>query len=377
MGNLHCIQLTSVKQLRAAATAWDDLWWRSDAALPTARAELLAQWIEQFKPGAGFRALIIADQQQWVAALPLVSCRVGGVMTAGGLPSNSWTPCGELLLSPAADADAVLDCLLEAVAELPWQLLWLNDAQPESPRWQAFLRACDRAGVASNCHERFRVGRVEIDHNWELYQKRLPKNHRQTVHRALRRLNDEGTVQFEMQSRLDVQEVEPWLQAAFELEDRGWKSEAQSSVLHTPNMFRFLVGHAQQLARWGQLATAALRLNGQMLAYIYGFRAKGVYFAHKISYDPAFAAYSPGQVLFNHVLEQLHADSEAQALDFVGPLNQSLSRWRPATYAVGRVVLAPRKLSGRVAMYAYTHWWRPYRQWKTAAATAQKEVTAT
>ena len=138
-------------------------------------------------------------------------------------------------------------------------------------------------------------------------------------------------------------------------------------------MFRFFVRHAEQLARWGQLETAALRLDGRLLAFVYGFRAKGVYFAHKISYDPDFAAFSPGQVLFNHILEQLHGDGETRALDFVGPLNQSLSRWRPTSYGVGRVVLAPRKLLGRGAMYAYAHWWRPYRRWRSAATARRRD----
>ena len=73
MSKLRTIYLTSVEQLRAAAADWDDLWWRSETALPTARAETLAQWVEQFRPHAKFHVLIVADGPRWVAALPLVS----------------------------------------------------------------------------------------------------------------------------------------------------------------------------------------------------------------------------------------------------------------------------------------------------------------
>ncbi len=359
MANLHCIHLVSAAELRDAATRWDDLWQRSDVELPTLRAELLAQWLERFQPHGGFHAMVIADDQQWIAALPLVSQRVGWLIPSGGLPSNPWSLCGELLLDPAADADAAMELLLNEAAELPWQLLWLNDAAPQSLRWQAMLRACRRAELPVCYHERFRVGRVAIDSDWDLYLKRLPKNHRQAMTRGLRRLAAEGEVQFEMRSQLAPSEVEPWLQSAFELENRSWKGVAGTSVLRTPHMFGFFVEQARQLADWGQLETAALRLDGRMLAFLYGSRAKGVYFAHKISYDPAYAAFSPGQLLFYHILERLHADQTVRALDFIGPLNQALSRWRPAARDVGRIALAPRGWLGRGAMYAYQHLWRP------------------
>jgi CelD/BcsL family acetyltransferase involved in cellulose biosynthesis len=368
VSTLRSIYLTSVDQLRAAAADWDDLWWRSETALPTARAEMLARWIEQFASGAGFHVLIVADQERWVAALPLVSCRVGRLIPAAGLPNNPWMPCGELLLDADADAAAVLDLLLAEAAERPWQLLWLNEALPESPRWQALLRACDRAAMPAAYHQRFRVGRVTIGPDWSIYQKRLPKSHRQGMLRAAKRLACEGDVHYEMHSHLDTSEVEPWLREAFELEDRGWKGASGTSVLRTPGMFRFFVGQAEQLARWGQLETAALRLDGRLLAFIHGFRGKGVYFAHKISYDPRLAAFSPGQLLFYHVLEQLHNSSGTWALDFMGPLNQALSRWRPETHGIGRVAIAPRRLVGRAALYAYQHGWRRFRQWQTNAA---------
>ena len=364
MNPLHCLHLTSVEQLRAAATSWDDLWWRSDVAQPTVRAELLAQWIECFQPRGGFHALVVADGPQWVAALPLVPCRIGRLIPAAGLPTNPWSPCGELLLDPTTDADAAMDVLLAAAGELSWPLLWLNETVPEAPRWQALLRACSRAEMTASYHERYRVGRVEINQTWDIYRKHLPKSHRQAMQRYLRRLEGEGEVRFEMRSHLSVAEVEPWLQEAFELEDRGWKGAVGTSVLRAPDMFRFFVLHAEQLADWGQLETAALRLDDRLLAFVFGFRAKGVYFAHKIGYDPNFSAFSPGQLLFHHIFERLHAEGEVCALDFLGPLSQALSRWRPETYGIGRVALAPRRGLGRAAMYAYRHWWQPMRNLK-------------
>jgi CelD/BcsL family acetyltransferase involved in cellulose biosynthesis len=364
VNDLRCTQITSIDQLRAAAPDWDDLWWRSAVETPLARAELLAQWLDFFRPKAAFRALLVADGQRWIAALPLVSTRVGRLIPAGEMPCNPWACCGELLLDPAADADAACRRLMAEIGQLRWQWLWLDAVVAESPRWKALLRGCQQAGVPGSFHHRFRIGRVEISQPWDVYQKRLPKNHRQAMVRAQRRLACEGEVCFETRSHLEPAEAAPWMAEAFDVENLGWKGDAGSSVLRSGTMPGYFVRQAEQLARWGQLETAAVRLDGQMVAFVYGLRAKGVYFAYKIGYDPRLAAFSPGQLLFHHILEQLHHDGQTQALDFMGPLNQAQSRWRPTTYGVGRLVLAPRGRLGRAALLAYKHVWRRLSQWR-------------
>ncbi len=140
MAQQRIIHLKSIDDLRSAAPAWDDLWWRSDVALPTARAELLAQWLECFARRSDFHAFAVEEDGRWVAALPLISRRLAGLLPAGTLPCNPWSPCGELLLDPAADTAAALDAILAAAADASWQWLWLNDTVLHSPRWRAFVR---------------------------------------------------------------------------------------------------------------------------------------------------------------------------------------------------------------------------------------------
>ncbi|MBN1396052.1 MAG: GNAT family N-acetyltransferase [Pirellulales bacterium] len=376
---MNTIHVASIEQLRNSAAAWDDLWWRSDVALPLARAETLAQWVEHFHPETEFHALVVEEDGRWITALPLVGRRLGWLLPSGAQPGNAWSPCGEMLRDPTADADKAMDALLAAAAGLRWHLLLLDHAVPETPRWQALLRACQRADVPADYHERFRVGRVKIDGDWDLYQKRLPKNHRQAMNRAARRLACEGELDFEMNLPPGPERIKAWLDEAFEVEDLGWKGSNGSSVFRTPGMFRFFVAQAELLARWGQLRTAALRLDGRIAAFVYGFQAKGIYFALKIGYDPRFSAFSPGQLLFHRLLERLHGDGQTGGLDFIGPLTHSLSRWRPAGYGVGRIVIAPRRFLGRMAIHSYRRFWRRLRQGNPGVPTAApaREAPAT
>ena len=97
---------------------------------PALRAELIALWMEHFAPRARFHALVVEDRGQWVAALPLVGRRVAGILPAGATVGNPWSSLRRPALGRRAGRPtlAVGDALVEAMARLPWQLLWLEGA---------------------------------------------------------------------------------------------------------------------------------------------------------------------------------------------------------------------------------------------------------
>jgi len=368
------VTIDSIAGLRAAAAAWDDLWRRSEMSAPTARAQLVAQWVEHFSPDADFRALAVEDSGRFVAALPLVGKRLGRVIEAGGLPSNEWSPGGQLLLDAQADADRALHVLAGATAELPWPLLWLDGVAFETPAYRALLESLGRAGLSADCVEQCRVGRIEIGPDWEAYRKTWSKNHRRNLAKAEGRLGRTGDLELALHSRFDADDVEPLLRRGFQVEDRSWKGEAGTSVLQTPGMFDFFVRQARQLSSWGQLELAFLTHDGCDIAFEYAFTAKGVYHSFKVGYDGQYAPYSPGQLLMGRLLKQFHGEPQRRAYDCVGPINDAVSKWKPDTYSVGRIVVAPRRLLGRVLLHAYKHWWPQIRRWRKGAVSNQRSA---
>lgn len=353
MNHLQIVQLNSIGELRAAAAVWDDLWWRSDVTIPTYRAELVAQWIEHFAPDADFHALVVQDGRDWVAVLPLVRRKSGRVLNAGTLPLNEWVSRGELLLDPDADVDAVLDTWLAAATRLPLHLLRFDEVALDAPYWRAFQRAVSRAAMAADFRPQYPVAWIETDHDWEACRKRWSRKHRQAMSRALRRLAKQGEPSFTSLSELAPDDVEAWMRSGFDIEDRSWKGRAGTSVMRTRGMFEFFTRQAVQLAAWGQLDLHFLESRGRPVAFAYGMNAKGVYHSCKIGYDPEYAFCKPGQLLRYRMLEAFHADPDRRAIDCIGPMTEAHRSWRPATHAVGRVVVAPRSVLGRLAVLAY------------------------
>jgi CelD/BcsL family acetyltransferase involved in cellulose biosynthesis len=167
-------------------------------------------------------------------------------------------------------------------------------------------------------------------------------------------------------------EIEPLLRRGFELEHRGWKGRNASSVLSVPGIFEFLTAQARQLAAWGQLQLTFLERQGEPIAFEYGWSSKGVYHAMKIAYDEAWSKLTPGQLLRWRLFEQLHAEGQCRLVDFMGPGTRATEIWANDRYVLGRLVIAPGRLSGRLALHGYKNWWLRWRQ-PGGAASIQSE----
>jgi CelD/BcsL family acetyltransferase involved in cellulose biosynthesis len=350
---LDLVQLHSVGEIRAASTSWDDLWARSDCALPTARAELVAQWIEQFAPSARLLVLAVRQNERWLAALPLVTQRLTSVVAVGDVPGNAWTPCADLLVDSSSDAKAVLDRLIAGLRCVPWPLLWLGNVPLECSYWQAFLTALAQSQLAIATKRRLRVGEVEIGSDWEQYVRGRSRNHRRAMRRAADRAAKLGGVELEVHAANVSSQVEGLLRRGFAVEDRGWKGADGTSVLQSAGMFDFFCRQARQLAEWGQLQLVFLTHQGQDIAFEYGYRAKGVRFTNKVGYDEQFSQLAPGQLLRWRLYEQFHANEDVALVDFVGHLTEATAKWSTRTYALSRLVVAPPRLLSRLLLSGY------------------------
>ncbi|MBN2578702.1 MAG: GNAT family N-acetyltransferase [Pirellulales bacterium] len=352
---VEILHLDSVAELRRSAGAWDDLWARSAVTYPTAQAALVVQWLERFAPEAEFRTVVVQSGGCWQAALPLISRRRGRFLTLGVQPCNPWSSAGDLL---AADppAESVFDALVDALEDLPFRVLVCDETLLGSPHWRALDQAFLRRRKKTVLRPRYAVGRVEVRGDWEAYQARWSRKHRQKMAWALRQLARQGQLRLELLSRLPPEDVGRCLHCGWEIEDRSWKGKSGTSVLRTPGMEGFYRRQAELLAERGQLELAFLRGGDRVLAFCFGQTAKGVFHSVKTAYDPVWAAYSPGQVLRYLLLERFFREPERRAFDFLGPMTAAHAAWRPAQTTVARWIAAPWGGWGKWALQGYEFW---------------------
>ncbi len=362
MPSLKLVCLESVPALRARADAWDDLWRRADVAAPTLRAELLAQWLEQFARGQPLRALVVTADGQFVAALPLVGLGHTRTSLFGRLPNGIWSSSGDLLLDPSADVGPALETLVGALGKLPWPGVCLDFVELASARWRALQLVLQQHGMPPSIHQQARVGQIEVDGSWQQYRQRWSRGHQKSLRRCERRLREAGACTLEICRDLTPDQVGARLLEGFEVEDRSWKGAAGTSVLRTRGMAPFFLRQAQQLARWGQLELVFLKLDGSPIAFEMGCVAKGVYFSHKVGYDQQFARCGPGRLLTRFQLEQYHADPERKLVDCMGELADAAACWVTRSYQIGRLLVGTGGRLGRLLTRAHADLWPKLRR---------------
>lgn len=250
-----------------------------------------------------------------------------------------------------------MELLAAAVGRLPWRLVWLEGVALESSRWMAFAAALEAAGLASDKRECFRVGQIEIDHDWADYQVTWSGNHRRQMQRMVNRARKEGDVTLVVLRDVLQDRIESLLRRGFEVERRSWKGAKGTAVLNSPDVFDFYCRQARQLAEWDQLQLTFLESDGRPIAFEYGWNAKGVYCSPKVGYDEEFRRLTPGQLLRHELLERFFADPEQRLFDFVGPLSEATSKWITGSYSISRLVVGTRRWGGQTMIgMLRKHW---------------------
>jgi CelD/BcsL family acetyltransferase involved in cellulose biosynthesis len=357
MAALTVREIRSPEELSAHAERWDDLWARSQATAPMARAAFVAHWLKTFSPNNPFRGVVVEQDGRFAAALPLIEERLKGVLRILTLPTNHWATNGDLLLDANREQDAVLDALFAGLGKHSRPLLWFDRVAYDEPQWVRFQEAARRAGYLISRREAYRTAQIEIGDDFDAYEATLAAAHRRNCRSRARALERAGGETAVVYGRGEPAEIDALVRRGFDVEDRSWKGTEGTSVLKSSGMLEFYQEEARIAAKLGHLDLSFLEHNDRAIAFAYTFHAKGTYFEIKLGYDDEFRKSGPGHLLLRHKLRRLFADPQARLLDCRGPLLPWILNWTERTYAVGRLVAAPPHLLGRTFFRAYDQWW--------------------
>jgi CelD/BcsL family acetyltransferase involved in cellulose biosynthesis len=231
-------------------------------------------------------------------------------------PSNWHSPQYGVVSADCAATGSLLERLFDSRSQLvSLRLLAHGDAIVEG------LRA---AASRSQYHPALRVQArcplVEIDGDWDAYERRLSRNLRQDLARCQRRLAELGPV------KLEVSDSAEELEAAFALEQLSWKGARGTAMASRPQTRRFYT----EIARWAQergwLRLIFLRAGERRVAFHLALEQGGSYVPLKGGLDPLVSRCSPGKLMIRATLERAFATG-LRRYEFVAGGEDYKLRW--------------------------------------------------
>jgi CelD/BcsL family acetyltransferase involved in cellulose biosynthesis len=165
---------------------------------------------------------------------------------------------------------------------------------------------------------------VPLRSSWGEYFDGLAAKHRSNLRNRLKRLKAIGPVGIEQITSADG--LTEGLEAGFRLEAAGWKGDAQTAISCDPATSRFYSRLAERAAEGGWISLHFLQVGSTRVAFDFSLLYKNRMHLLKVGYDPAYARFSPTNLLLRLVLQNAFERGMAE-YDFLGANADWKLRW--------------------------------------------------
>jgi CelD/BcsL family acetyltransferase involved in cellulose biosynthesis len=286
-GELELATLTAPAAVEELpADEWDAL----VEALPRPSPCLLHGWVvERLRHGVGEvepRVHVARRGARLVGALPFEVVQRGGLRVAGfvGGPDTAW---GDVLLAPD-EPEETARRLVEHAARSDQLYGHLYGLSADS-------RLARHAALA--LVERVPAPSFDLSQGWDaVYLRKVSRGHRKDHRRKRRGLEQLGRLETTI-ARTPV-ELEAALAHTFRLHELRWSGRYDRSGYTTPASRRFIGDVVARLARGERYRIVMLELDGTPIAFLSFFVVGNAFVGHRTGFDPAYAKFSPGALIF-------------------------------------------------------------------------------
>lgn len=271
-----------------------------------------------------------------VAALPYrPAVRFGWTGRANAAWASPFVTSSTPLVS-SDRLDDTVGLLLDGVAAAGGVWL-LPQFTLDGPVGAAMLRECGRRGWPSRIIGRFERPVLDRRASYEAYAAGLGANRRKDLARRMRRLGEEGRVEF--RSDTEGEGLARAVDSFLALEASGWKGRRGTALASRPETAAF----ARALFRSGAGPVSAradmLLLDGRPIAVSLALVSGRTAYLLKTAYDETLARFAPGLLLENEIVRALHAERFADRLDSAAGPGTPLADLYPDREAVGDLVI--------------------------------------
>jgi CelD/BcsL family acetyltransferase involved in cellulose biosynthesis len=286
-----------------ASFDWQYLWWRSYGRSRPLRLLVASEGDEVL----GIVATYLTTER--VLGRPVRLLRFVG--TGGDTSPDDLGP----VLAAGREAD-VARALAEALVALDgWDVLHLQDMQPECAFTDALAAAARRASLSSRAGRSERISFLSLPATSDAWLASMHRDRRYRVRKMRRDLAaahpDARFVSWSEPATLDA-----GIDRLVHLHQKRWTEAGQAHGFSSPEYVGFHRSVMGACLARGRLRLYGLELAGQVVAMFYLYRFRDTLFLMQAGFDPDHARVKPGLVLLAWIVEEAIREG-CGALDFL------------------------------------------------------------
>jgi CelD/BcsL family acetyltransferase involved in cellulose biosynthesis len=283
-------------------------------------------WWESFGAGSTLRILVVkaGDQTIGIAPLILTPVRMWGIKVRRlGFFYNAHVPRADFLIAERPE-EAYRAIWSHLSRSADWDLLQLCQLPEGSPTLEAIPGLAIEGGCQIVTWPSGASPYVPLRASWDRYFDSLAGKHRSNLRNRFKRLQAIGPV--DVETITSGKKLTAALEAGLELEAAAWKGKARTAIASDPEVSKFYSTLARCAVERGWMRLHFLWAGPQRVAFDYSLSYKNRIHLLKLGYDPAYAPYSPSNLLLCRVLEDAFERGLSE-YDFLGESADWKASW--------------------------------------------------
>jgi CelD/BcsL family acetyltransferase involved in cellulose biosynthesis len=308
-------EIESATELESLRADWLALWKRSSTSTPFQAPDWLIPWWKHFGVGQLY-VLAVTEEQRLVGLAPLFVANARTLTLLG----TSHSDYLDILVDDRVCNDAAVAIFSHLCANRrTWNECDFQNLRHTSPLLT--MKSCE--GLREQLQEQNFCPVTLLPATEQRFLDSLSHRLRQNLDYYRRRLSTLGEVVIERAGEYNFAEL---FDAFVKLHEARWRMNSMPGVLCDGKVESFHREAATGFLASGALRLYALRINGRIIASLYGFHHAARTYYYLGGFDPEFKQYSPGTVLVAHAITTAIREG-AREFDFLRGREDYKYRW--------------------------------------------------
>jgi len=185
---------------------------------------------------------------------------------------------------------------------------------------------------------------LNLESDIDTFESNLSSRRRSDMRRAIKKAAALGKIKIDI-FRPTLADIDSVIETAFDVENSGWKSDNNSSVLSRPELERFFTCYLKSLSSDNKLVVGFLKVNNEIASMQIAQDDLDKFWLLKIGQRDRFRKISPGIILTNEIIKYAISEKK-KGFEFLGSSEPWIEFWKPMTHNYKVCAIYPANFAG-------------------------------